>query len=208
MSYPILYSFRRCPFAIRSRMALAKAGIICEHREVNLKNKPDEMLTISNKGTVPVLVLENGDVIDESLDIMVWALHQNDPDHWLNTNIQQALQLINENDFEFKPELDRYKYHIRYPQYSQQHYREQAEHLISKLDTLLKKKCGTGFIDETPTLADVAIFPFIRQFAGVDRKWFEGSSFSDLVVWLQRIEHGEDFLSVMQKYDFWIPNYA
>jgi len=203
MHQPVLYSFRRCPFAIRARMAMAKAGISWEHREVSLKNKPDEMISISNKGTVPVLALDDGQVIDESLDIMIWAIEQNDPDHWMETNMEETLKLINENDIQFKNDLDRYKYHVHYPEYSQEYYRERGERFLQKVNTLLEHHNGDGLFDTRETLADVAIFPFIRQFAGVDRDWFELSNFTYLINWLKHMETNNDFLLIMQKYEFW-----
>jgi glutathione S-transferase len=208
MQPPILYSFRRCPYAIRARMAMTKAGIKYEHREVSLKNKPAAMVTVSNKGTVPVLVFENGEVIDESLDVMRWALDQQDPDNWLDTDLDKSISLINENDFEFKPELDRYKYHVRYPGHTQTYYRERAGPFLQKLNALLQHNNGAGLYEARTTLADVAIFPFIRQFAGVDREWFEHCGYNDLVRWLLFWENCEDFLSIMQKHDFWISGTA
>ncbi len=203
MNLPVLYSFRRCPYAIRGRMALAKAGIQWEHREVSLKNKPPEMLALSAKGTVPVLVLPDGTVIDESLDVMLWALDSNDPDDWLQGDTQTTLQLIYQNDFEFKPKLDKYKYHVRHPEFSQQEYRQQADPFLSLLNSQLNNNDGGGLVIDTPTLADVAIFPFVRQFAGVDRKWFDSSEFGRLAKWLAEWEKNVNFLDVMQKYDVW-----
>ena len=208
MQQPVLYSFRRCPYAIRARMAMAKAGIDCEHREVSLKNKPQEMVGVSNKGTVPVLVLSDGQVIDESLDVMLWALKLNDPDRWLETDMEGTIKLINENDFEFKPNLDRYKYHVLYPQHSKEQYREIGEPFLLKLNKQLEKYHGDGLFDTRTTLADVAIFPFIRQFAGVDRDWFEKANFKNLANWLKCLETSNDFLSNMQKHDFWVTGNA
>ena len=127
---PILYSFRRCPYAIRARLALAYAGIAVEIREVALKNKPEQMLAISPKGTVPVLQLPDGRVLEESLDIMHWALAHHDPEHWLAFDTK-AETLIKWNDGDFKYSLDRYKYAARYPEFSQAYYGQQTEHFLT-----------------------------------------------------------------------------
>jgi glutathione S-transferase len=203
MQYPILYSFRRCPYAIRARISLAKAGINWAHREVSLKNKPAEMIALSNKGTVPVLQFKDDQVIDESLDVMLWALEQNDPDHWLDADMHQALKLINENDLDFKNDLDCYKYYDRYPEHCQEYYRDRGEQFLIKINDLLEQNNGAGLISKRLSLADVAIFPFIRQFAGVDRDWFEQTSYHYMINWLKEWEQHNDFLSIMQKYKFW-----
>ncbi len=134
---PVLYTFRRCPYAIRARMALEYASITCELREVKLSNKPPAMINISSKGTVPVLQLVDGRVIDESLDIMLWALGQTDPDHWLDLEKNDGRSLIDVNDQEFTQYLDQYKYFKRYPEHSQLYYREKAEKFIVVLETNL-----------------------------------------------------------------------
>lgn len=193
---PILYSFRRCPYAIRARIAIAYADIPVEIREVELKNKPEHLLAISPKGTVPVLQLTNGAVIEESLDIMRWALAQHDPEHWLFFS-NEADRLIKWNDGDFKYHLDRYKYADRYPDFSQAYYRQQAEVFLTELETRLLNSrylCGNNF-----SLADAAIFPFIRQFAGVDNDWFRASAFRALNKWLEAILVTELFVRVMTK---------
>ncbi len=177
-------------------MAIAYAGVSVEIREVELKNKPEHLLVISPKATVPVLQLINGAVIEESLDIMHWALMQHDPEHWLHFNIE-ANRLIQWNDGEFKQYLDRYKYADRYPDFSQVYYREQAEVFLTELETRLMHSmylCGDNF-----SLADAAIFPFIRQFASVDKPWFRLSVFKALNNWLQAILATELFALVMAK---------
>lgn len=126
-TYPILYSFRRCPYAMRARLAIAAAQVKVELREVELRNKQEALLLASPKGTVPVLQLEDGKVIDESPDIMFWALQQHDPEHWLEQDwLKQTKQLIQRNDGEFKYYLDRYKYADRYPERSELEYRQQG----------------------------------------------------------------------------------
>jgi len=191
---PILYSFRRCPYAIRARLALAYAGIAVEIREVALKNKPEQMLAISPKGTVPVLQLPDGRVLEESLDIMYWALAQHDPEHWLAFDTE-AETLIEWNDGDFKYSLDRYKYADRYPEFSQAYYRQQTEPFLIELESRLQHSpylCGDYF-----SLADAAIFPFIRQFSNVDVDWFKSSPYRALNNWLDAALTTELFKSVM-----------
>ena len=208
-SHPVLYSFRRCPYAIRARMALKYASIVCELREIVLRNKPGEMISISKKGTVPVLQLIDGKVIDESLDIMLWALEQADPDNWLNfdnglnINKQDTEVLIEKNDNQFTQYLDRYKYFQRYSQKPQLYYRKRAEEFIVLLETNLKGHNGIGLVSNHISLADVAIFPFIRQFAHVDWEWFSNSQYKYLISWLLKFEESELFLSAMKKYKLW-----
>ncbi len=203
---PVLYTFRRCPYAIRARMALEYASITCELREVKLSNKPPAMINISNKGTVPVLQLVDGRVIDESLDIMLWALGQTDPDHWLDLEKNDGRSLIDVNDQEFTQYLDQYKYFKRYPEHSQLYYREKAEKFIVVLETNLQEHQGIGLVSIRQTLADVAIFPFIRQFAHVDWEWFSNSQYKNLISWLVKFEESELFLAVMDKYKPWQEN--
>ena len=202
---PILYSFRRCPYAMRARLAIASAGIPVELREVQLRNKPQAMLTASPKGTVPVLVLQNGQVIAESLDIMQWALAINDPQQWLSTH-SQTQTLITRNDTEFKYFLDHYKYADRYPEQSAKHYRRQGEIVLAELEQLLQQStflCGAQF-----GLADAATAPFIRQFAAVDDDWFSSSPYPALRAWLQRFLDSALFNSIMQPYQPWKPDAA
>jgi glutathione S-transferase len=175
---PILYSFRRCPYAMRARMALAVSGAPHEIREVKLRDKPAAMLAASPKGTVPVLVLADGQVIDESLDIMRWALGQNDPERWLDGN---DTALIAANDGPFKHHLDRYKYSDRHGTDPLEH-RAQGLALLADLDARLRRHaylCG-----ETRMLTDAAILPFVRQFAAVDRTWFDAQKLPALQRWL------------------------
>ena len=177
-------------------MTIAYAGISVEIREVELKHKPEQLLILSPKGTVPVLQLANGAVIDESLDIMRWALAQYDPEGWqLSSN--EADRLIKWNDGDFKYYLDRYKYADRYPDFSQEYYRQQAEVFLTELEIRLMNSnylCGNDF-----SLVDAAIFPFIRQFAWVDRNGFRASVFRALNNWLEAILATELFGLVMTK---------
>lgn len=198
---PILYSFRRCPYAIRARMAIAYASINPEIREVSLANKPPEMTHISPKGTVPVLQLDNR-IIDESIEVMAWALEQSDPDNWLALDIKQEQQsLIEENDNSFKAWLDKYKYWDRFPEQSQQAYRAQAEKFILRLDTNLRQQ--NYLLGDQICMADMAIFPFIRQFAFVDKDWFDQASYPGLQRWLREFLDSPLFAQVMKKHSVW-----
>jgi len=187
-------------------MALEYASITCELREVKLSNKPQAMINLSHKGTVPVLQLIDGTVIDESLDIMLWALEQDDPDHWLGVQQNDTRLLIEENDQEFTEGLEQYKYFQRFPEYSQLYYREKAEEFIGLLETNLQDHQGIGLVTNRQTLADVAIFPFIRQFAHVDWEWFSNSQYKNLISWLVKFEESKLFLAVMNKYKPWQEN--
>lgn len=197
MTLPILYSYRRCPYAMRARMALKYAGIAVEIREIVLRDKPPAMLQVSPKGTVPVLVLAGGTVIEQSLDIMRWALQQNDQHAWLNGDGEQMQQLIAENDTSFKQALDKYKYAIRYPQQSPETYRAQAEVFLQKLENRLSQ--SSYLLGNQVCLADVAIFPFVRQFSGVDSDWFTRAPHPKLKVWLNTLVESDLFVSIMQK---------
>lgn len=216
MHLPILYSFRRCPYAIRARMALAYAGISYELREVSLKNKPKEMLDISPKGTTPVMQIfaeQDFIILEESLDIMNWALQQDDPLAWSDLpepSIAIAKQLIDTNDREFKLALDRYKYPNRFPEKSQEDYRQQAEEFLQVLELQLQLRSQSDRADnflicDRQTLADIAIFPFIRQLAYVDLDWFLSSSYHRLQQWLKWHEASAMFEIVMQKVPMWTP---
>ena len=195
-----LYSFRRCPYAMRARMALRYSGVAVSIIEVSLKAKPAEMLALSSKGTVPVLNVD-GQVIDESLAIMHWALAQNDPQDWLLKDDPAGQQLIagliEENDQVFKVHLNRYKYAERYPEQPMTVYRAEGEVFLRRLDELLEGR--DYLLAEHPTLADVALMPFVRQFAHVDREWFGQTPYRRLQAWLQRFLDSELFIGVMQK---------
>ncbi len=180
------------------------SGMQVELREVKLSDKPKSLLAYSAKGTVPVLILPDGTVIDESREIMNWALLQHDPEHWLPNNQKEMMQinsLIDTNDAEFKPHLDHYKYADRFPEQSMTFYRQQAEGFISELESRLKR--DRFLCSYKPSLADMAIFPFIRQFAHVDKTWFFQSEYSHLQAWLDGLLKTPMFLSVMGKYEPW-----
>ncbi|WP_415905796.1 glutathione S-transferase [Neptuniibacter sp. QD48_55] len=202
MNRPILYSFRRCPYAIRGRLAIAQSGVEVELREIVLRDKPEHMLDISPKGTVPVLLLPDGTVIDESLDIMHWALAQNDSDNWLEADRNQIDQLIKENDHEFKCWLDKYKYSDRHPEHSQTYYRNKCELWLVQLEELLNQN-RESLVAGGKSLADYALLPFIRQFAHVDLDWFNAADFPHVQSWLSDFKESDLFLGVMKKYKPW-----
>jgi glutathione S-transferase len=196
MSEAVLYSFRRCPYAMRARLALRYCGVPVHIVEVSLKAKPAEMLALSPKGTVPVLSVDGG-VIDESLEIMQWALAQNDPDDWRLGGEPAALALIAENDQGFKHHLNRYKYAERYPEQPMEHYRAEGEVFLQKLEGLLAGR--EYLLADHLSLADVALAPFVRQFAHVDREWFASTSYHRLKAWLQHFLDSPLFVAVMAK---------
>ncbi|MEE9331494.1 MAG: glutathione S-transferase [Methylophilaceae bacterium] len=200
---PVLYSYRRCPYAMRARMGLNYASINVEIREISFRNKPKHLLMISPKATVPVLVLSDHEIIDESLDILFWALNKKDVDGWLTPNIQAAKSLIVENDTRFKAVLDAYKYPERNLESTQVGHRAKGEIFLRKLEALLEKslsKESPGLFGDLPTLADIAIFPFVRQFRGVDSDWFDASPYPKLNAWLTTLVESELFASIMQKH--------
>jgi glutathione S-transferase len=201
----VLYSFRRCPYAMRARLAIANSNIALELREIVLRDKPQQLIDISPKATVPVLLLPDNTVIDESLDIMSWALEQKDPDDWFNSLSEEqktlCQKLIANNDGDFKYFLDRYKYADRYPEHTQEHYRQQAEKFLILLEQQLQQN---GYlICNRITLADMAILPFIRQFAFADKAWFDQSPYPYIQTWLAEFIESELFQKIMLKYSTW-----
>ena len=194
---PRLYTYRRCPYAIRSRLALHQANIDYESIEISLKDKSSEFLALSPKGTVPVLVDIDGAVIEESLEIMLWALNKHDPACWLLNDEHTSRKLIDENDLNFKKNLDRYKYADRFPEHSKEYYRSQCEIFLNLLnDKLQSNLC---LMAKRISLADVAIFPFIRQFSLVDEDWFLNSKYQELKKWLNDLTNTQMFQEVMKK---------
>ncbi|WP_080997012.1 glutathione S-transferase [Thiopseudomonas alkaliphila] len=199
---PILYSFRRCPYAMRARLGILFAGLQVELREIVLRNKPAQMLAISPKGTVPVLQLPDGQVIDESLDIMRWALQQQDPQQLLDeSTLTQGYALIEQNDRQFKQWLDRYKYADRYPEMTQLEYRLQGEDFLQQLEQLLLNQ--SFLLGDKISLADIGIMPFIRQFAHVDRQVFAELPYPNLQRWLSYWLAQPLFLQAMAKHKPW-----
>jgi glutathione S-transferase len=198
---------------MRARLALAVSQQCVELREVVLKDKPEAMLEASAKGTVPVLLVktEHGkvNVIDESLDIMLWALEQSDPAHWLTAlteDRQTHLALVTHNDTIFKQNLDRYKYADRFPAHSAEHYRSQGEKFLQTLEDKLTQ--NNFLFGSKPMLSDFAIFPFIRQFAFVDKAWFDQSPYPKLQTWLRYFLDSALFKQIMPKFKQWVPGEA
>ncbi|SLN34688.1 glutathione S-transferase [Pseudooctadecabacter jejudonensis] len=197
---PILYSFRRCPYAMRARLALASSGQQVQLREIVLRDKPQAMLDASPKGTVPVLITEKG-VIDESLDIMHWALRRNDPEGLINAMPDEIAALIQLNDGPFKTALDQTKYAVRYPDLDAQQSRAKAAEFIAKLDTILNGQPWLG--GDRAGLADLAILPFVRQFAHTDLDWWTAQPFEHAQRWLAAFKASDRFAAIMTKYTPW-----
>lgn len=206
MPLATLYSFRRCPYAMRARLGILLAGTSVSLREILLKHKPESMLAASPKGTVPVLILPDGNIIDESLDIMRWALEQNDPHNLLlagdSQRQEQAKALIDSNDHQFKSWLDKYKYADRHPEQSEIFYRTEGETFIARLEHLLGQH--RQLLSDAACIADFAILPFIRQFAGVDRNWFNQAPYPNVQHWLASHLESPIFANIMHKYPTWL----
>ncbi|WP_395781809.1 glutathione S-transferase [Aquidulcibacter sp.] len=197
---PILYSFRRCPYAMRARMALAVAGLRHEIREISLKDKPAEMLLVSPKATVPVLVLPQGEVIEESRDIMLYALKQNDPERWLQDWGPDLEALVERNDGSFKTYLDQYKYPQRFD-VPMETARDRGLEILMDLENRL---AASPFLaSQSPTLVDICLFPFVRQFAAVDPHWFQQVPLYRLRSWLAFFVEGRLFAQIMTKHAIW-----
>ena len=207
MTLPILYTFRRCPYAMRARLGLAISGANIRIREVVLRDKPAEMLAASPKGTVPVLVLPDGSVIDESLDIMHWALAGNDPENWLGSDEAETAALIAQCDGPFKQALDRYKYPNRYEGVDPLVQRAAGLTILEHWNTRIAA-AGPHLLAPHRTLADMAIFPFVRQFAATDRDWFAAQNLPALQAWLVGHLASPLFKSIMIKHAQWHPGGA
>ena len=186
---------------MRVRMVLLHSEIQCEIREIKLSNKPKEMLAISPKGTVPVLILENGDILDESLDVMLWAIEQGNLRNLFNSGKKEILDLIKINDEEFKDAIDRYKYSSLYPEKPMIEYRKMGEPFLEKIESYLEK--NKFIFGKNISLADLAIFPFIRQFCRVDIDWFNSSLFKKIKEWTLFFEGSENFIDIMRKIEPW-----
>lgn len=201
---PVLYSFRRCPYAMRARLAIAVSGQRCELREVVLRDKPPELIAASAKATVPVLVDVDGRVIDQSLDIMRWALERHDPEGWLRPErgtLDDMLALIADCELRFKPHLDGYKYRQRQAGSDGVAHRWEASVFLARLDEmLLASHCLYG---ERIALADIAVAPFVRQFAQVDADWFDAQPWDRLKAWIASFNASLRLGQVMQKYPKW-----
>ena len=204
MSLPILYSFRRCPYAMRARLSLVSAACPVELREVVLRDKPEPFLAASPKGTVPVLVLNDGTVLEESLDVMHWAMKQSDPEglrDFSSETLAAMDQLIEICDGPFKFALDRYKYPNRYPEVDRDEARQSGGGFITDLEARLKF-CEWLF-DDRPSFADLAILPFVRQFAHVDREWFWAQDWPNVLRWLDAFLISARFEKIMPKFAQW-----
>ncbi len=211
-THPILYSLQHCPYAMRARMGILMAQQTVKLRAVVTKNKPPEMLAISPKGTVPVLLInatqskENWQVIDESLDIMLWALGENDPHDLLYCNfpngLSAMLQLVHENDVGFKPTLEKYKRARRFSEVSEKFYRRECEVFIESLEQRLNGQ--EYLLGDGASLADYALLPFVRQFSRVDKKWFIKAPYPNLQKWLALFLQSPFFTKVMAKYPLWL----
>lgn len=219
---PILYSFRRCPYAMRARLALRLGGQVVELREVDLRNRPQQLYDISPKGTVPVLQLIDGTVLEESLDVMKWALGCDDSQaasdetetHRCGVRSAQMDELVERCDREFKHNLDRYKYSTRYDDVDPGEHRAAASEFLNDLELRLKASADAGGDEKAFYLygselsfADLAILPFVRQFAFADRSWFDQQPWPHLIRWLDSFIHGELFLSIMDKNQPWQPEH-
>lgn len=204
MNLPVLYSFRRCPYAMRARLAIKYSDIEVELREVKLKEMPASLTRLSTDKTVPLLLLPDGSVIEESWDIMKWAINNNDPDNYLgseNSNLQDAEMLVETNDYSFKDDLDHYKYADRHPDHTMEHYRSAGEEFLLELE---KRLTATNYLSsDSVSISDIAIFPFIRQFAHVDKNWFSDAPYPRLQAWLNGLLDSDLFISVMSKNTVW-----
>ena len=201
---PILYSFRRCPYAMRARMSILSAGIRCELREVVLREKPAELIALSPKATVPILQLTEGTIIDESLNIMLWALENYDPENWLNppnSSLTEALELVKKTETQLKPNLDRYKYPDRYTGANKIEHRGKCTKFIGILEEILSEM--PYLFGKRACIADIAIFPFIRQFANTDRNWFDKLPYQHTQAWLTKFLNSAHFDIAMKKYTQW-----
>jgi len=194
---PILYSFRRCPYAMRARMALAVSNTQVRLREVVLKDKPEEMTQASSKGTVPVLLIDDK-VLDESLDVMHWALKQSDPENWLAA---KDAQLIEQADGPFKHHLDRYKYATRYEDADPEQHRAEGFDFLKTINTRLTDSLYLH--GDSRGFTDIAIFPFVRQFRIADPVWFDAAPIPNVQEWLTTLTNTDLFTSVMKKYSPW-----
>lgn len=205
-SLPVLYSFRRCPYAMRARFALLAGGQRCTLREVVLRDKPAELLAVSPKATVPVLVLADGGVVDQSLEIMLWALRRHDPLGWLapaNGTLDDMLALTGACDTGFKHDLDRYKYPGRSEagEADAGSPRDSGANFLLGLEARLQTR--PFLFGARAALADAAVAPFVRQFAGVDAAWFAAQPWPRLRAWLAAWEASAAFAVVMQRHAAW-----
>jgi glutathione S-transferase len=192
---------------MRARLAIAASGIQVEIREIVLKHKPAHMLSVSPKGTVPVLITTDDNIVDESLDIMHWALQQNDPNEWLTLTVEQqqnTTQLFQNNDGPFKHWLDKYKYADRHPEQTETYYRQQGELTLETLEQKLTE--NDYLVGNRLSVADIALLPFIRQFASIDRAWFDAAPYPQVQTWLNHFLNSDAFNNIMAKLPSWQEN--
>ena len=210
---PILYSLQNCPYAMRARLAILLAQQTVQIRAVTMKNKPDEMLLASPKATVPVLVIQHNDeqndtIVDESLDIMLWALNRNDPDNLLYSHDPEALpemlKVIQENDDEFKPSLEKYKRAKRFHGDDLDACRVECEPFVQALEQRLAQH--EFFMGATPSMLDYALLPFIRQFSKVNKPIFSDGRYTNLHRWLSHHLQSRLFARAMLQYPLWLDN--
>ena len=212
-NHPVLYSYRRCPYAMRARISIYLSGIQVEQREIVFWDKPESMLSASPKGTVPVLILPDGEVIDESRDIMLWAFQnalqsQQACSDWLPTHEEQCKEMnswIDENDTEFKAWLDKYKYADRFPEHSQEVYRQAGERFLQKIEATLAVQ--PYLLGNLLTMADIGVFPFVRQFVNVDKTWFAQADYPQLKLWLNGLLESSFFSAIMKNRPVWEPTH-
>lgn len=206
---PIIYSLRNCPYAMRARLAIFKAQQTVLLRDLVLSNKPAEMIAVSPKGTVPVLVLTNGRVIEESLEVMLWALQQTDPDDLFHCDDEGALpvmlSLISTFDNDFKTSLEAYKCAKRYQEYNVDECRIVCLQYIEQLEQRLTEH--RFLMSDKESLADIALVPFIRQFARVERQWYLQSPYPKVRRWLNSYLQSPVFTKVMAKHPLWVDNH-
>jgi len=201
---PILYSSRNCPFCLRARIALRYAGLKIILRNVEMSNLPEQALAVSSHATVPSLVISDNEYWDESWDIVKWSAQQHDPDNWLgqdNEYLNEAEMLVEINDHSFKEDLMKYKDPDSYPEHPLQYYRERGEEFLEELNEMLEEK--DFLVAPHLTIADIAVFPFVRAFAMVDKDWFDEAPYPKLQKWLSGILEAEWFSESMQKHDVW-----
>ncbi|QCU91084.1 glutathione S-transferase [Thiomicrorhabdus sediminis] len=212
MSYPVLYSYRRCPYAMRARLAIYFSALRIEQREIVFWDKPEPMLIASPKATVPVLVLPNNDVIDESRDIMLWALQSAGRNEFTFADnpilAKEVSDWIDVCDNQFKPWLDKYKYADRHPEFSAEYYRQQGCFLLDRIEQKLAAyqlppEEVAGLVNNQMSMADMATVTFIRQFANVDKAWFTQTDYPFLKMWLNGWLNSEAFQAVMKNRPVW-----
>lgn len=209
MKLPILYSLQHCPYAMRARLGLLMAQQHVMLRAIVMKDKPQEMLTVSPKGTVPVLILPDESIVDESLDIMLWALQQNDPEDLLHKDspedLAAMLELITRNDKEFKPQLEIYKKSKRFRTGTELEERQKCEIFIAELEQMLaERERGGNFIGDKPGLIDYALLPFVRQFSRVNKAWFKAAPYPLLQAWLVHHLESRLYSKAMAKFPLWL----